>query len=476
MCSAMLGRDDLEGISRMTHLLAVGRSDAGIAAALRARELDAATDVTVVLADEFPNFSICGIPYWVSGDVATEASLAHRTRADLEAAGMTVRSSTWASAIDVDRCRLIVSGPSGEEELAYDELLIGTGAEPIRPAAMPFGEPGLHVLHSMTDAEHVVIALDGLSSGSRVAVVGAGYIGLEMTEGLVAGGFDTTLIQRGPEVLSTLDSELGSLVTAEVRRHGAAVLTGSTVTGITAAGGGNWQVATRSVRGDAADTFALVIVCVGVRPVTDLAVQAGARLGQAGAIVVDEGMRTGVPHVWAAGDCVLTHHRLLGTTWLPLGTTAHKQGRVAGENMLSGTRTYAGSSGTQVVKVFDLVAARTGLRQHETSPLDVAALTNMVVADDHKRYYPGAVPLSISITGDQRTGRLLGAQIVGERSAEISKRIDTFATALHAGFGIDDVSDLDLSYTPPLGSPWDAIQVAAQGWERAAAVAVQVTA
>ncbi|GAA3340426.1 FAD-dependent oxidoreductase [Curtobacterium pusillum] len=457
----------------MTHLLAVGGSDAGIAAALRARELDPTTDVTVVLADEFPNFSICGIPYWVSGDVATEASLAHRTRTDLEAAGMTVRSSTWASAVDVDRRRLSVTGPAGEEQIAYDELLIGTGAEPVRPAGVPFGEPGIHLLHSMTDAEQVVAALELLPAGSRVAVVGAGYIGLEMTEGLVARGFDTTLIQRGPEVLSTLDPELGSLVTAEVRRHGATVLTGSTVTGITPADGGQWRVATSSTSGDAEGTFALVVVCVGVRPVTGLAVAAGAQLGQAGAIVVDASMRTGVPHVWAAGDCVVTHHRLLGTTWLPLGTTAHKQGRVAGENMLGGSKTFAGSVGTQVVKVFDLVAARTGLRQHETSPLEVPPLTRVTVADDHKRYYPGAVPLTISVTGDQTTGRLLGAQIGGQRTAEISKRIDTFATALHAELTVDDVIDLDLSYTPPLGSPWDAVQVAAQGWERAAAAANQ---
>jgi NADPH-dependent 2,4-dienoyl-CoA reductase/sulfur reductase-like enzyme len=453
----------------MTHLLAVGGSDAGIAAALRARELDPTTDVTVVLADEFPNFSICGIPYWVSGDVATEASLAHRSRADLEAAGMTVRSSTWASAVDVDRRRLTVTDPTGDEEIPYDELLIGTGAEPIRPAGVPFGEPGIHLLHSMTDAEQVVAALELLPAGSRVAVVGAGYIGLEMTEGLVSRGFDTTLIQRGPEVLSTLDPELGSLVTAEVRRHDATVLTGSTVTGITPAGGGQWRVATTSTSGDAESTFALVVVCVGVRPVTDLAVAAGVQLGQAGAIVVDAFMRTGVPHMWAAGDCVVTHHRLLGTTWLPLGTTAHKQGRVAGENMLGGSKVFAGSVGTQVVKVFDLVAARTGLRHHETSSLNVSPLTRVTVADDHKRYYPGAVPLTISVTGDQSTGRLLGAQIVGQRTAEISKRIDTFATALHAELTVDDVIDLDLSYTPPLGSPWDAVQVAAQGWERAAA-------
>jgi NADPH-dependent 2,4-dienoyl-CoA reductase/sulfur reductase-like enzyme len=178
-------------------------------------------------------------------------------------------------------------------------------------------------------------------------------------------------------------------------------------------------------------------------------------------------MRTGVPHVWAAGDCVVTHHRLLGLTWLPLGTTAHKQGRVAGENMLGGDRRYAGSVGTQVVKVFDLVAARTGLRDRDAADLPgTTPLSSITIADDHKAYYPGAVPLSIGVTGDTATGRLLGAQIVGHRSAEVAKRIDVFAAALHAGSTLDEVSDLDLSYTPPLGSPWDAVQVAAQAWER----------
>src|SRR6185437_14534876 len=168
----------------------------------------------------------------------------------------------------------------------------------------------------------------------------------------------------------------------------------------------------------------MVLVVVGVRPETILAAEAGATLGVKGAIAVDELMRTNLPDVFAAGDCVVTHHRLLGQTYLPLGTTAHKQGRVAGENALGGNRRFTGSLGTQVVKVFDLVAARTGLRDHEANstgrgwtPLTVAAIPH-----DHKAYYPGATPISIRVTGDRNSGRLLGAQLVGHRGAEISKR------------------------------------------------------
>ena len=177
-------------------------------------------------------------------------------------------------------------------------------------------------------------------------------------------------------------------------------------------------------------------------------------------------MATRLPHVWAAGDCVVTHHRLLGVTYLPLGTTAHKQGRVAGENALGGHARYAGSLGTQVVKVFDLVAARTGLREHEAVGAGYEPVSSTATPDDHKAYYPGAQPITIRVTGDRNTGKLLGAQLIGARGTETAKRVDTYAAALFHGMTVDQMSELDLSYTPPLGSPWDAVQMASQTWVR----------
>ena len=211
----------------------------------------------------------------------------------------------------------------------------------------------------------------------------------------------------------------------------------------------------------------MVLVVVGVRPETTLAADAGAALGVKGAIAVDPGMRTDLPDVFAAGDCVITHHRLLGETYLPLGTTAHKQGRVAGENALGGNRQFAGSLGTQVVKIFDQAAARTGLRDHEAAAAGFNPVTIETAADDHKAYYPGSHRITIRVTGDRATGRLLGMQLFGHKNAEIAKRVDIAATAIYHGMTVDAVSDLDLSYTPPLGSPWDAVQMAAQAWVRA---------
>lgn len=453
------------------HLVAIGGSDAGISTALRARELDPSVDVTVVVADAYPNFSICGIPYYFSREVNPWQSLAHRTHADLEATGMQLRLDTLASSIDVAGQQLTVRDANGQEStIAYDELMVGTGASPSTAGIAGIGPDGLgpddgvHVLHSMGDTFALERYLDEHQPATAI-IVGAGYVGLEMAEALTVRGLQVTQLQRGPEVLSTLDPELGSLVHDELTRHGVDVVTGARVEGITR--DSNGLTVTGFKDGNEYARIAdLVLVVVGVRPNTSLLTDAGASVGAGGAVVVDEQMRTGLPHVWAAGDGVVTHHRLLGVTYLPLGTTSHKQGRVAGENAIGGDARFAGSLGTQVVKVFDLVAARTGLRDHEANTAGHAPLSGTAIADDHKAYYPGAKPLSIRITGDTDTGLLLGAQLVGARGAEIAKRVDTYATALHHGMTVDAMSDLDLSYTPPLGSPWDAVQVATQAWSR----------
>ena len=249
------------------------------------------------------------------------------------------------------------------------------------------------------------------------------------------------------------------------------MLTGATVQAISKAlpgQAGRLHVQATTAEGTAVTRAAdMVLVVTGVRPETSLAADAGATLGPGGAIAVDPMMRTNLPDVFAAGDCVITHHRLLGVTYLPLGTTAHKQGRVAGENALGGNRQFAGSLGTQVVKIFDQAAARTGLRDHEAAPAGFDPVTVASEADDHKAYYPGSHRITMRVTGDRTTGRLLGLQLFGHRHAEIAKRIDIAATAIFNNMTVDAVSDLDLSYTPPLGSPWDAVQMGAQAWTRA---------
>ena len=455
------------------HMIAIGGSDAGISAALRAREVDPGAEVTVVVADAYPNFSICGIPYHVSGDVPQWRDLAHRTIADLEAAGMTLRLDTTARRIDVRDRKLLVTSSRGEELLSYDQLVIGTGAVPVRPPIAGLDRldaaDGVHLLHSMADTFAIMRTLEETAAGSAV-IIGAGYVGLEMAEALAARGLAVTQVERLPEVLPTVDPQLGALVRAQLESRGVTVLPGTTVGQVSRAEAGapaRLRVDATAPGGKPVTLQAgLVLVVTGVRPETSLAVSAGAALGAGGAISVDQGMRTGLPGIYAAGDCVITRHRLLGETYLPLGTTAHKQGRVAGENAAGGRREFAGSLGTQVVKVFNHAAARTGLRGHEAAAAGYEPVTVAWDADDHKAYYPGSHRIRMRFTGDRRTGLLLGVQLFGHKQAEIAKRIDIAAAAIYSGLSVDEVSDLDLSYTPPLGSPWDAVQAGAQAWTR----------
>ena len=353
---------------------------------------------------------------------------------------------------------------------------MGTGAVPLRPAVTGLSGPdalgpedGVHLLHTMGDTFAVMRTLETTSPASAV-IVGAGYVGLEMAEALIARGLRVTQIEQLPEVLATVDPQLGRLVHAELAAHGVEILTSTTVQHISrtqAGASGRLRVTARTSTDETVDRLAdLVLVVAGVRPDTALAVAAGARLGVRGAIQVDPGMQTGVPHVLAAGDCVITHHRLVGETYLPLGTTAHKQGRVAGENALGGSRKFAGSLGTQVVKIFEQAAARTGLRDDEATAAGFEPVTIQSEADDHKAYYPGSHRITMRVTGDRSTGQLLGLQLFGHKDAEIAKRIDIAATAIFNRMTVEAVSDLDLSYTPPLGSPWEAVQMGAQTWNR----------
>lgn len=211
-------------------------------------------------------------------------------------------------------------------------------------------------------------------------------------------------------------------------------------------------------------------MAVGVQPNAAIGRKAGLPTGAKGALCVSRRMQTDIAGVYAAGDCVETWHRLLGAyTYLPLGTTSHKQGRIAGENAVGGSREFSDSLGTQVVKAFELAIARTGLREEEARKAGFDSFTAESRHFDHKAYYLGAQQLCVSLTGDRRTGKLLGAQMLGHWQSEVAKRIDVYATALFHGMAVEAVNDLDLSYTPPFSSPWDPMQMAAQAWSCAAA-------
>ncbi len=441
-----------------TRFLIIGGSDAGISAALRAHELDKSVSIAVLLADGYPNFSICGLPFFLSGETPDWHQLAHSTEFE------GIELLLWHTAVAIDpkgHTVDVVDRERHRKTLTYDRLLIATGATPLVPEIPGIDLPGVFTLHTMDDSFAVNRRLLEINPRSAI-IVGAGYIGVEMADALERRGLEVTLVGKTQSVLATVDVELGNLICDELRRHEVDVRTDVDVEGIFS------SECLRVVGSNGFEKSAdMVLMATGVKPASELAVSAGIATGLKNAIRVDTGMRTNAPDIYAAGDCVETWHRVLQQyNYLPLGTTSHKQGRVAGENAIGGDRHFAGSVGTQVVKVFDLAAGRTGLRDNEARAAGFNPRTFECTAWDHKAYYPSAQTMTLRVTGDIESGKLLGAQIVGYWRSEVAKRIDVFATALFHEMRVDELNDLDLSYTPPLSSPWDPVQLAAQNWGR----------
>lgn len=445
----------------MSRLFIVGGSDAGISAALRARELAPDWQVTVAVADRNPNFSICGIPYFLSREVVAADNLAHRKAADIEALGIELLLGHRVERIDADLHGVVVRDAAGTvSEHRYDKLVVGTGAVSVRPKLPGMELAGVFLLRWMGDT----LAFDDYltkRSPKTIAIVGGGYIGLEMAEALTRRGLQVTVIEMASSVMTTVDPDLGEIVGVELQRNGVRVLAGQAITSIVQDG----DALRIEGPNDFTHSAEMILVAVGARPETEIAQTAGVQLGFKGALKVNRRMETNIPDIFAAGDCVETWHRITqSNAYLPLGTTAHKQGRVAGENAVGDGREFEGSLGTQSVRLFDYVVARTGFHDRDAINAGFDPLSVNSVVWDHKVYYPGAKEMTIRVTGDRATSRLLGAQIIGHYGTEVSKRIDIFATAIHHGMTIEQMSDLDLSYTPPLSSPWGPVQMAAQLW------------
>jgi len=445
----------------MTHVLMIGGSDAGISAALRIRELSPETEVTVMLVDDYPNFSICGLPFYLSGEVPDWRNLAHRTKEDILREGISLLTNHRATRIDPDQQVVTTVNATGHEtRVTYDKLVIGTGATSRHPRIKGLDLPGVYFLRWMGDSFQVHQHLTDHNPESAI-IIGGGYIGLEMADALTLRELQVTLVEHSPTVLKTVHASFGERVADELKPHGVTIQTGISVEHI--------EPFENQLRVTGTPGFSavadLVLVAVGAVPSTDLAQTAGVKLGQHGAIQVNQHMETNIPNIYAAGDCVETWHRLLQkNVYVPLGTTAHKQGRIAGENAIGGNCEFQGTLGTQVVKVFELAIARTGLREAEAKEAGFEPVTVEFETWDHKVYYPGAHPMRIRVTGDANTHQLLGSQIIGHFQGEVAKRIDIFATALFHEMKVSQLSDLDLSYTPPLSSPWDPVQMAAQAW------------
>jgi NADPH-dependent 2,4-dienoyl-CoA reductase/sulfur reductase-like enzyme len=447
----------------MKNIVIIGGSDAGISAALRIRELNPEIIPTMIVADRYPNFSICGLPYFISHEVTHWENLAHRTRQDIENAGINLLLEHTAESINPGVKQLRVVDKSGNSKtLNYEKLVIGTGAVSLKPNIAGIDHPGVFFLRWMPES----FAIDEFikkQNPKTAVIIGAGYIGIEMSEALTKRGLKVNVVEFAQSVMPSVDIDFGNKIREMLTQNGITVNTNIAVESIHKIGKQLVVKGTNNFE-EATD---MVLVAVGSIPNTALGQSIGINTGIKGAFKVNLKMETNLPDVYAAGDCVETWHRLLKNyTYLPLGTIAHKQGRIAGENAVGGNKEFAGTLGTQSVKIFDKIVARTGLNENEALMAGVQPISADIETWDHKVYYPPADKIYIQVTADQKTKKVIGAQIFGAYKTEVSKRIDIFATAIFHGITVVEFSDYDLSYTPPLSSPWDPVQMAVQNLEK----------
>lgn len=396
----------------------------------------------------------------MGGDVTERDDLIARTPEEHRARDISLRIRTEVTAIDVAGSRVRSRDlESGDESwTGFDKLVVATGARPVRPPLPGIDAPGVHGVQTLDDGQALIDTLER-TKGRRAVVVGAGYIGVEMAEALIGRGYEVTVLNRGEQPMSTLDPDMGRLVHDAMNGMGITTVSGAEVTKILTGDDGS----VRAVATDE-DTYPadVVVLGIGVEPETGLARDAGLPVGSYGGLITDLSMRVvGHDNIWAGGDCVEVLDLVSGRRrHIALGTHANKHGQVIGSNVGGGYATFPGVVGTAVSKVCDLEIARTGLREKDARAEGLQFVTATIESTSRAGYYPGASPMTVKMTAERRTGRLLGVQIVGREGA--GKRVDVAAVALHARMTVEQMTALDLGYAPPFSPVWDPVLIAAR--------------
>ena len=428
-------------------LVILGGVAAGTKAASRARRLDREMEITVYQEEPEPSISECGLPYLLSGVVEERDDLVARTPDKFAEKGIEVLVSHRVKRIDVTGKKLSVLDLNTGETFddTYDRLIIATGARAVLPPVPGAELEGVFKLRFLTDSDEIASYIQEWSP-SRATIVGGGYIGLEVAENLCRLGMEVTLIEGEDRVALAYGPEVSENVEAELEANGVGVYTGERVDEFTGEGRiTGVKFGAKELQTD------LVIVGVGIRPNVELAAEAGVEIGTTGALLVDRHLKTNVPDVWAAGDCVETTNLVSGRpVWVPLGDTANQMGRVAGTNAATGEETleFPGILGTGIFKVFDLGVGKTGLSEKEAGDAGFEVVSAGLEANDRAAYYPGAGKVFLKLIADRGTGRLLGAESAGSGADKLT---DICAAALWGRLSYPDLVNIDLAYSPPYG-------------------------
>ena len=437
----------------------IGGGACGPKAAARLRRLDAHAGITMLQDEALISYAGCGLPYFIGGSVKPRNMLIHRDVASFKKiSNVDVLINTRVDSIDRATHKINVTDTAAARSytLDYDKLVIATGANPVIPPLKGIDLKGIHVVKRVPDADQIIALLDK-SVSKKAVIVGAGLIGVEMAEALVARGFIVTIVEALERVLAALlDDEISDLVAKHMQDKGIVLKLGQKITAFEGSDGNVSHAVTDSERIEAG----LVILAIGVRPNSKLAKDAGLEIGQWGDIVINEYMQTSDPDIYAGGDCVANVNLVTGQkAFVPMGSTANKHGHVIASHITGGKEKFHGIVSTACVKVLDFNIGRTGIGEKQALEAGFKVVSALLPAPDKPEYYPGNKEIVIKLIVDAQTGRILGGQGVGP--GEVVKRIDVLATAITMGMTVDMLSDLDLAYAPPFNTALDALHHAA---------------
>jgi len=444
--------------SNPLRVLIVGGVAGGASAAARLRRLDERAHIILLERGPDVSFANCGLPYHIGGEITDRSKLSVQTPESLRSQlAIEVRANTEVLGIDRANKTIAVRNPeSGQtEDISYDKLILSPGATAVTPPLPGIDLPVIHTLRNLQDMDRIKSAVE---TADRILVVGAGFIGLEMAEQLIALGKKVQLVELVEQVLPQMDAEMTRAVETELRDNGVELILGDGMEGFTALEAGGVEASLKSGRKLVADE---VILSIGVRPESGLAKEAGLELGARGHIKTNGFMQTSDEDIYAVGDASETVDPILGgPTAIALGGPANRQGRVAADHIIHGGKAspYPGSIGTSIVRVFDVTAGVTGHNEKRLQQMGIDYGKTIITDFNRASYFPGATHLTVKILWEKESGRLLGGQVNGIEG--VDKRLDVLATAIKGKLTIEELAQLELAYAPPFGSAKDPLNVA----------------
>ncbi|MEI8087354.1 MAG: FAD-dependent oxidoreductase [Paludibacter sp.] len=438
----------------MEKIIIIGGVAAGATAAAKARRISPTAQITMLEAGPDISFANCGLPYYIGGDIKSRSKLILQSPQSFkEQYDVDVFINTKVTSIDKEAHQIMTTNSETgvSKTFEYTKLILAQGGRPITPTLPGADSKHVFTLWTLDDMDKIASFIDEQKPKTAV-VVGGGFIGLEMVEALVKRGLKVNVVEMMPHVMAIMEAETAGFIETEMLSYGVGIHTSAGVT----------EILPNAVKLDNGKTLDadMVLLSIGVRPTLQLAKDAGLELGEAGGLLVNTHLQTSDADIYAAGDMVEIEHRVNGKkVRIPLAGPANRQGRIAAENALGGNHAYKGALGTSVVRVFEAVAGTTGLSLKQARSLGIDADAVVVHKEHHTSYYPGAETVSAMLVYDRNTGVVLGGQTAGYKGAD--KRLDVIATAAAAKLTLDDLADLDLAYSPPIGTANDAINMAA---------------